>query len=249
MKQLEHCSRTHLRRGVAELPVHGQLGSLQTIHRLIGTCTGVHTPRPFTATPPPLPHPLPALMYGCSMATCAGAGPEERTGVFALCVICRPSDGKFLMTQEYAGGQQHRAKKLGGTAAGRWRWWWCTGGLARCSIRGHSERKSMMTQEFAHGQQHRAQKLGAAGRQRGGCRGTHGVLMLCIISDECHPCDGNELMTQEYAGGVMQSQWGGGLISPGRGGGCVCAVHHPSPVRRQIPDDACRWAAGVGGGG
>lgn len=32
-----------------------------------------------------------------------GGGPEERTGVFALCIIRRPSDGKFLMTQEYAG--------------------------------------------------------------------------------------------------------------------------------------------------
>jgi hypothetical protein len=33
----------------------------------------------------------------------AGGGPEERTGVFALSIIHRPSDGKFLMTQEYAG--------------------------------------------------------------------------------------------------------------------------------------------------
>eukprot|EP00877_Chromochloris_zofingiensis_P005820 jgi/Chrzof1/15239/Cz09g32180.t1 len=32
-----------------------------------------------------------------------GTGPEERTGVFALCIVRRPSDGKFLMTQEFAG--------------------------------------------------------------------------------------------------------------------------------------------------
>jgi 5-methylcytosine-specific restriction endonuclease McrA len=32
-----------------------------------------------------------------------GRAPEQRTGVFALCVIQRPADGKFLMTQEYAG--------------------------------------------------------------------------------------------------------------------------------------------------
>jgi hypothetical protein len=25
--------------------------------------------------------------------------------VFALCIVRRPSDGKFLMTQEYAGGK------------------------------------------------------------------------------------------------------------------------------------------------
>lgn len=38
-------------------------------------------------------------------STCTGAGPEERTGVFALCIIRRPSGGKFLMTQEFAGTQ------------------------------------------------------------------------------------------------------------------------------------------------
>lgn len=32
-----------------------------------------------------------------------GAPPEERTGLFALTVIRRPSDGKFLMTQEFNG--------------------------------------------------------------------------------------------------------------------------------------------------
>jgi hypothetical protein len=41
------------------------------------------------------------LTYSISLLP--GAGPEERTGVFALCIIRRPSDGKFLMTQEYAG--------------------------------------------------------------------------------------------------------------------------------------------------
>ncbi|KAF6254460.1 NUDIX hydrolase domain-like protein [Scenedesmus sp. NREL 46B-D3] len=33
----------------------------------------------------------------------AGTPPEERTGVFALAIVRRPSDGKFLMTQEFAG--------------------------------------------------------------------------------------------------------------------------------------------------
>jgi len=34
----------------------------------------------------------------------SGGGPEDRTGVFALCIIRRPHDGKFVMTQEFAGG-------------------------------------------------------------------------------------------------------------------------------------------------
>lgn len=59
-------------------------------------------PPPRNPTHPPT-HRLTCSFLPHSHPCWPGAGPEERTGVFALCIIRRPSDGKFLMTQEYAG--------------------------------------------------------------------------------------------------------------------------------------------------
>lgn len=50
-------------------------------------------------------------VYVSTVLLLSGGGPEDRTGVFALCIIQRPHDGKFLMTQEFAGRGQNKTRQ------------------------------------------------------------------------------------------------------------------------------------------